>query len=81
MDLDDRIRKIVGYKTWPVRKKVDALLEMDAHAYTNLGTDSSSSEKKKTKSNSRKIYKAITQISPSDGYTLEAHMMEKELNL
>ena len=81
MDLDERIRKIVGYKTWPVRKKVDALLEIDAHAYTNLGRDSSSTEKKNTKKNSRKIYRAIAQISPMDGYILEAHMMEKELTL
>ena len=63
------------------QRKVDTLLEIDAHAYTNLGIDSSVSEKKTTKSNSRKIYKAIAQISPRDGYMLEAHMMEKELTL
>ena len=40
MELQDRVLKIVGYKTWTDKKKVDALLEIDANAYTNLGTDS-----------------------------------------
>lgn len=81
MDIEQEIRKVVGYKTWSVQRKVDRLLEIDAHAYCNLGIESPINEKKKTKLNSRKIYKAIAQISPMDGYILEAHMMEKELNL
>lgn len=80
-DLDEQIRKILRYKTWSVQRKVDKLLEMDATAYTQLGTDSSATEKKDTRKNSRKIYRAIAQISPMDGYILEAHMMEKELSL
>ena len=80
-NIDEQIRKILGYKTWSVQRKVDKLLEMDATAYTQLGTDSTVTEKKDTRKNSRKIYRAITQISPMDGYILEAHMMEKELNL
>jgi len=79
--IEEQIRKILSYKTWSVQRKVDTLLEMDATAYTQLGTDSSSTEKKETRKNSRKIYRAIAQISPMDGYILEAHMMEKELNL
>jgi len=47
--------------------------------YTNLGIDSASAEKKKVKNMSRKIYKAISLISPLDGYILEAHMNEKDL--
>jgi hypothetical protein len=47
--------------------------------YTNLGIDSAKSEKKKVKDMSRKIYKAISIISPLDGYILEAHMNEKDL--
>ena len=47
--------------------------------YTNLGIDSTVTEKKKVKSVSRKIYKAISVISPLDGYILEAHMNEKDL--
>jgi hypothetical protein len=79
MITDERIRKIQGYKTWTVKKKVDELLMEDANMYTNLGLDSTASDKKKVKSMSRKIYKAISLISPLDGYILEAHMNEKDL--
>tara|TARA_S200002703_G_scaffold157782_1_gene166552 strand:- start:871 stop:1026 length:156 start_codon:yes stop_codon:yes gene_type:complete len=47
--------------------------------YTNLGIDSTATEKKSVKIMSRKIYKAIATISPLDGYILEAHMNEKDL--
>lgn len=79
MQIDERIRKIQGYKTWSIKKKVDELLEIDAYNYTNLGIDSTRAEKKAVKDISRKIYKAISVISPLDGYILEAHMNEKDL--
>ena len=77
--IEDRIQKIKNYKTWSLKKKVDALLEIDAIQYTCLGTDSTVKEKKEVKTISRKIYKAISSISPMDGYILEAHMNEKDL--
>ena len=79
MITEERIRKIQSYRTWSIKKKVDELLMEDAYMYTNLGVDSTASEKKKVKSMSRKIYKAISNISPLDGYILEAHMNEKDL--
>ena len=79
MITEERIRKIQSYRTWSIKKKVDELLMEDAYMYTNLGVDSTVSEKKKVKSMSRKIYKAISNISPLDGYILEAHMNEKDL--
>ena len=79
MITEERIRKVQGYKTWTVKRKVDELLMEDAHMYTNLGIDSTAAEKKKVKSMSRKIYKAISIISPLDGYIIEAHMNEKDL--
>ena len=79
MITEERIRKIQGYKTWSTKRKVDELLKEDAWMYTNLGIDSTVTEKKKVKSVSRKIYKAISVISPLDGYILEAHMNEKDL--
>ncbi len=79
MITEERIRKIQGYKTWSTKRKVDELLREDAWMYTNLGIDSTATEKKKVKSVSRKIYKAISLISPLDGYILEAHMNEKDL--
>ena len=79
MITEERIRKIQGYKTWSTKKKVDELLKEDAWMYTNLCIDSTATEKKKVKNMSRKIYKAISLISPLDGYILEAHMNEKDL--
>ena len=79
MITDEKIRKIQGYKTWSTKKKVDELLREDAYMYTNLGIDSTATDKKKVKTMSRKIYKAISVISPLDGYILEAHMNEKDL--
>lgn len=79
MITEERIRKIQGYKTWSTKKKVDELLREDAWMYTNLGMDSTATEKKSVKTMSRKIYRAIAAISPLDGYILEAHMNEKDL--
>ena len=79
MGIDEKVRKIQGYKTWSLKKKVDSLLEIDANNYTNLGIDSTKTEKKEVKAISRKIYKAISLISPLDGYILESHMNEKDL--
>jgi hypothetical protein len=79
MITNERIKKIQNYKTWSTKKKIDELLKEDAHMYTELGIDSSASEKKKVKETSRLIYKAISAISPLDGYILEAHMNERDL--
>ena len=79
LGIDERLQKIKNYKTWSLKKKVDALLEIDAIQYTNLGKDSTSTEKKQVKTISRKIYKAISSISPLDGYILSAHMDEVDL--
>ena len=79
MITEERIRKVQGYKTWTVKRKVDELLREDAWMYTNLGIDSTVADKKAVKAMSRKIYKAIAAISPLDGYILEAHMNEKDL--
>ena len=73
------IDKITRFKTWGSDKKVNALLQIDSYMYTNLGLDSTDSERKKAKVVSRKIYRAIAQISPVNGYLLEAHMNEKDL--
>lgn len=79
--LDNQIRKVLNYKTWSVKKKVDSLLKMDHEMYMELGLESTKKEVLETKKRSRKIYRAIMQISPKDGYTLEAHMMEKDLTI
>lgn len=81
MDIEKEIKKIQGYKTWSPKRKVDALLEMDANLRTNLGTDSTNKERNQAKSFSKKIYKAISAISPIDGYLLRAHMDELEAKI
>ena len=79
--LDNQIKKVLSYKTWSVKKKVDSLLKMDHEMYMELGLDSTKKEVLETKKRSRRIYRAIMQISPKDGYTLEAHMMEKDVTI
>ena len=79
--LDNQIKKVLSYKTWSVKKKVDSLLKMDHKMYMELGLDSTKKEVLETKKRSRRIYRAIMQVSPKDGYTLEAHMMEKDLTI
>jgi len=39
------IEKIESFKTWSDRKKVDELLRIDCNMYTNLGSDSTKTEK------------------------------------
>lgn len=67
--MEDQISKILGYKTWSDRRKIDALLEMDANLYCNLGTDSTQKDKNEVKKSSRKIYKAITELNRIEGLT------------
>lgn len=70
MELQDRVLKIVGYKTWSDKRKIDALLEIDANAYTNLGTDSTKTQVEQTRRDSRFIYRAIKSIDETLGKEL-----------
>tara|TARA_R100000541_G_scaffold54509_2_gene63012 strand:+ start:544 stop:777 length:234 start_codon:yes stop_codon:yes gene_type:complete len=70
MDLEFQVLKIVGYKTWSDRKKIDAMLELDCINYTNLGKDSLQKEKDLVKKQSRFIYRAIKTIDESLGNSL-----------
>lgn len=53
-----------------VKERTDDLLQLDAIQYTNLGTDSLKSEKKKIKSDSKFIYKQIKTIDNALGDSL-----------
>tara|TARA_B100000214_G_scaffold113066_1_gene79895 strand:- start:1377 stop:1607 length:231 start_codon:yes stop_codon:yes gene_type:complete len=64
------IDKIVEYKTWTNKKKVDTLLEIDANMYCELGLGTPLSEKKNAKRNSRKIYYAIKKVDSELGSKL-----------
>jgi hypothetical protein len=52
------------------KEKIDKLLELDCNLYTNLGIDSTKSEKQEVKRMSRKIYRAIQSISEPIGKSL-----------
>ena len=51
-------------------QKIDKLLELDCNMYTNLGTDSTKTEKQEVKRMSKKIYKAIQGINEPIGKSL-----------
>ncbi len=57
-----------------VKERTDDLLQLDAIQYTNLGTDSLKSEKKKIKSDSKFIYKQIKTIDNTLGDSLITSM-------
>jgi len=69
------IDKIINYKTWSQRMKIDALLSIDADLYTNLGITSTKKEKNQVKIKSKNIYRAIEKINPKDGKLL-LHSMD-----
>ena len=55
----DNAEKIVSYKTWSKRQKIDTLFHIDCLFYCNLGIDSSVSERKIVRSRSRNLYRMI----------------------
>lgn len=61
------IEKVLSYKTWSDKRKIDTLLEHDCSMYTNLGTDSTKTEVLETKKKSRAIYRAIGKIDKKQG--------------
>jgi|TARA_E500000305_G_C4014567_1_gene234795 hypothetical protein len=69
------IEKIMNYKTWSVKRKIDTLLSIDADMYTNLGITSSRKEKNQVKNKSKNIYKTIQKLNPKDGKLL-LHSMD-----
>lgn len=62
-----KIDKILNYENISNKKKIDLLLEMDCDMYTNLGLDSTKSEKLETKKKSKIIYRAIKTIDKKTG--------------
>jgi hypothetical protein len=61
------IEKVMGFKTWSSKEKVDALLRIDANMYCNLGKESSKQEKAEVKRNSKAIYQAIKKLDKESG--------------
>lgn len=66
--------KIINDFNLTVKDRSDELLKLDAIQYTNLGLDSSKTEKKEVKANSKYIYKKIEEIDPKSGKHLITSM-------
>ena len=69
------IEKIVEFKTWSNKKKVDELLRLDCNQYTNLGINSSKKEVEEVNKTSRKIYRLIKKIDKELGEKF-LHLMD-----
>lgn len=69
----DRINDIVNAPATD-KQKVDALLELDAALYTELGVDSTKADKVETRRKSRIIYREIRSIDKKDGNLLLNHL-------
>ena len=61
------VDKIVEFKSWKDEKKISELFRIDSYMYTNLGTDSTKSEREAVKRKSKYIYRAIAKIDPRIG--------------
>jgi hypothetical protein len=57
-----------------IKERTDTILELDAIQYTNLGIDSTATEKKKVKSDSKFLYKQIKGFNEQDGKLLLNHL-------
>jgi len=68
------IDKILDFKSWSEKRKIDELLRIDCTMYTNLGIDSNKTEREDTKKRSRAIYRAISKIDKEVGKGLLYHM-------
>ncbi len=67
------IDKIFNYTSISNIDKINRMLEIDATQYTNLGSDSTKSEKEIVKKNSKYIYKVISRINPEIGRQFLEH--------
>lgn len=60
--LQELVNQIIKNEKLTLKEKKDKLFEMDCIMYTNLGTDSTKTEKEETKKRSRVIYRGIREI-------------------
>ena len=68
------IDKILNYKTWPPKKKIDTLLHIDCNLYCNLGQDSSLRDRSEVKQKSKLLYRTIKKIDATVGTLLLTSM-------
>ena len=68
------IDKIVEFRSWSDKKKIDELLRIDCDLYCNLGLESTKADREEAKKNSRRIYRAIKLIDQGLGSDFLNHM-------
>ena len=68
--LKERVNGIVSMEDRSVRERVDALLQMDAEMYMELGITSTLKHKSETKEKSVIIYKAIKRLDPRENFVI-----------
>lgn len=68
------VDKIVEFKSWKDEKKISELFRIDSYMYTNLGTDSTKTERDAVKRKSKYIYRAIAKIDPKIGKEMLYYM-------
>lgn len=71
--MNEEVKRIAEDFQRSVKQRIDALLEMDANMYTNLGSDSTEEEKLEVKKKSRVIYTAIRVMDEEIGKPLLQH--------
>ena len=64
MEINQYIEKVLSYKTYDDKRKIDTLLHQLAILWQNTGTDSTKTEINEVKKKSRMIYRAIKSIDP-----------------
>ena len=68
------IDKILEFKTWSEKRKIDELLRIDCTMYTNMGLNSSIKERTETKKRSKSIYRTIQKLNPKVGKSFLYYM-------
>ena len=66
-DIKELARQIATDFELSIKQRTDKLLKLDCEMYTNLGTESTKTQKQEVKSNSKFIYKAIKGIDETSG--------------
>jgi hypothetical protein len=69
-DIKEKALEIAREFNLSIIERTDALLKMDCDMYTQLGSDSTSKEKKEVKATSKQIYKYIKGIDEVSGNLL-----------
>jgi hypothetical protein len=69
-DIKEKALEIAREFNLSIIERTDALLKIDCDMYTQLGSDSTSKEKKEVKATSKQIYKYIKGIDEVSGNLL-----------